>query len=130
MPTASRPHGGSHSGPLFSSEAAYSRWPSLDKATFFSITRGFFSFCFKAAKKPKQSAEAISEIAENHVNKLLMHSLLLWGASQAEPRREHLPEDAALLPQAWPRSFAKILEFWAALQRLPDHVLTLLHSSG
>lgn len=55
--------------PPFSSEAANSSWPSLDKATLSSITRGLFSFCFnlKLQGNFKLPAEAISEIAENHL---------------------------------------------------------------
>lgn len=45
--TAAHPHGRTNSGlSVFSSGAADSGWPSWDKATFSSIAKGPFSFCF------------------------------------------------------------------------------------
>lgn len=107
--------------------------PPWTKPHSSSITRGLFSFCFnlKLQGNFKLPAEAISEIADNHLTGFAsIPSCQGGGAVQAEPERGHLLGSAWKLQLCFPQLGRRSLaESQKTLGGLPDPCPHLLCSS-
>ena len=107
--------------------------PPWTKPHSSSITRGLFSFCFnlKLQGNFKLPAEAISEIADNHLTGFAsIPSCQGGGAVQAEPERGHLLGSPWKLQLCFPQlGHQSLAESQKTLGGLPDPCPHLLCSS-